>query len=127
MNHSPPSKKGMARLWAAFLYSMDGLRYAVRKEAAFRQELIAIAVLMVVLYFLPLSLVSKGVLFLATLLVLIVELLNSAIESVVDIAAPEYHVLAKRAKDLGSAAVMISLVLAGLLWIGAILSLFINN
>ena len=106
------------------MYSMDGLRYAVRKEAAFRQELCAIAVLLVALYFLPLSLVSKGLLFSATILVLIVELLNSAIESVVDIASPEYHVLAKRAKDLGSAAVMISLMLAGLLWIGALVSLF---
>jgi len=126
MNYKPPSKQGIARLWAAFLYSLDGLRYAVRNEAAFRQELFTIAVLLVILYFLPLSLVSKGLLFFATLLVLIVELLNSAIESIVDIASPEYHALAKRAKDLGSAAVMISLILAGILWIGAILAVFIR-
>lgn len=116
----------MARLRAAFFYSLDGLLYAVRNEEAFREEICTIAVLLVVLSFLPLSYVSKGLLFFATILVLIVELLNSAIESVVDIASPEYHNLAKRAKDLGSAAVLVSLVLAGLLWIGAILSLFIG-
>jgi diacylglycerol kinase (ATP) len=60
--------------------------------------------------------VWKGLLFLATTVVLVVELLNSAIESVVDIASPEYHVLAKRAKDLGSAAVLLSIVLAVVLW-----------
>lgn len=65
-------------------------------------------------------------LFFATMGVLIVELLNSAIESVVDIASPEYHNLAKRAKDLGSAAVLVSLVLAGLLWLAAFFSLFIG-
>ena len=58
----------------------------------------------------------KGLLFLATTVVLVVELLNSAIESVVDIASSEYHVLAKRAKDLGSAAVLLSIVLAVVLW-----------
>ena len=124
MGHKPTPKTGIPRLWAAFLYSLDGLRSAVRHEEAFRQELYTIAVLLVVLLFLPLSYVSKGLLLFATILVLIVELFNSAIETVVDIASPEYHKLAKRAKDLGSAAVMVSLMLAGLLWIGAIVSLF---
>ena len=71
---------------------------------------------MVFLLFLPLSLFWKGLLFFATTSVLVVELLNSAIESVVDIASPEYHDLAKRAKDLGSAAVLVSIVLAIVLW-----------
>ena len=71
---------------------------------------------LVVLLFLPLSLFWKGLLFFATTSILVVELLNSAIESVVDIASPEYHELAKRAKDLGSAAVLVSIVLAVVLW-----------
>ena len=70
--------------------------------------------------FLPLSFVWKGLLFFATAAILVVELLNSAIESVVDLASPEYHLLAKRAKDLGSAAVFISIVIAVVLWGSAI-------
>jgi diacylglycerol kinase (ATP) len=70
--------------------------------------------------------VWKGLLFLATTVVLVVELLNSAIESVVDIASPEYHVLAKRAKDLGSAAVLLSIVLAVVLWIVAIFRILLS-
>jgi diacylglycerol kinase (ATP) len=68
----------------------------------------------------------KGLLFLATTVVLVVELLNSAIESVVDIASPEYHVLAKRAKDLGSAAVLLSIVLAVVLWSVAIFRILLS-
>ena len=68
----------------------------------------------------------KGLLFLATTVVLVVELLNSAIESVVDIASPEYHVLAKRAKDLGSVAVLLSIVLAVVLWIVAIFRILLS-
>ena len=79
-----------------------------------------------VLWFLPLSYEWKGLLLFATLSVLVVELLNSAIETVVDLASPEFHDLAKRAKDLGSAAVMVSLILAGLLWFGAVLTMFMG-
>jgi diacylglycerol kinase (ATP) len=68
----------------------------------------------------------KGLLFLATTAVLVVELLNSAIESVVDLASAEYHDLAKRAKDIGSAAVFVSIALALLLWSGALLSIFVD-
>jgi len=70
--------------------------------------------------------VWKELLFLATTVVLVVELLNSAIESVVDIASPEYHVLAKRAKDLGSAAVLLSIVLAVVLWSVAIFRILLS-
>jgi diacylglycerol kinase (ATP) len=116
MNRKPTTKTGIARIWAAFFYSLSGLRFAVSNEAAFRQEACIVAVLLVVLLFLPLSLLWKGLLFFATTSVLIVELLNAAIESVVDIASPEYHELAKRAKDLGSAAVLLSIVFAIVLW-----------
>ena len=105
MNRKLITKTGIARIWAAFFYSLNGLR-------------------LVVLLFLPLSLFWKGLLFFATTSVLVVELLNSAIESVVDIASPEYHDLAKRAKDLGSAAVFVSIVFAIVLWGGAIFIIF---
>lgn len=116
MNRKPTTKTGIARIWAAFFYSLNGLRFAISTETAFRQELCIISVALLVLLFLPLSLFWKGLLFFATTSVFVVELLNSAIESVVDIASPEYHDLAKRAKDLGSAAVLVSIVLAIVLW-----------
>jgi diacylglycerol kinase (ATP) len=120
MNRKLMTKTGIARVWAAFFYSLNGLRFAISNEAAFRQEAIIVVVLLVVLLFLPLSLFWKGLLFFATTSVLVVELLNSAIESVVDLASSEYHDLAKRAKDLGSAAVFVSIVFAIVLWGGAI-------
>ena len=79
---------------------------------------------MIALIFLPLSTAWKGILFLATTSILVVELLNSAIESVVDMASPEYHVLAKRAKDFGSAAVFVIILAAVALWGGAIFGIF---
>ena len=120
MNRKLTTKTGIARIWVAFVYSLNGLRFAISNEAAFRQEVGIIVVLLVALLFLPLSLFWKGLLFFATTFVLVVELLNSAIESVVDMASPEYHELAKRAKDLGSAAVLVSIVFAMALWGGAI-------
>ena len=116
MNRKRITKTGIARIWAAFFYSLNGLRFAISNEAAFRQEICILVFVLVVLLFLPLSLFWKGLLFFATTSTLVVELLNSAIESVVDIASPEYHDLAKRAKDLGSAAVLVSIVLAIVLW-----------
>jgi diacylglycerol kinase (ATP) len=113
----------LARIWAAFLYTLKGLGHALAHEAAFGQEIMLVAVLCVVLFFLPLSLLWKGVLFFATAQVLIVELLNSAIEAVVDMTSPGFHELAGRAKDMGSAAVFICLVLAGVLWALALVSM----
>ena len=116
MNRKRITKTGIARIWDAFFYSLHGLLFAISNETAFRQEICIVVVLFVALWFLPLSLFWKGLLFFATTSILVVELLNSAIESVVDIASPEYHDLAKRAKDLGSAAVLVSIVLAVVLW-----------
>jgi len=116
MNRKQTTKTGIARIWAAFFYSLNGLRFAISNETAFRQEACILVVLLVVLLFLPLSLLWKGLLFFATASVLVVELLNSAIETVVDLASPEYHELARRAKDLGSAAVLVSIVFAIILW-----------
>ena len=126
MDRKPPTKTGIVRIWAAFFYSLNGLRFAISNEAAFRQEACIVVIVSIALLFVPLSPVWKGLLFLATTVVLVVELLNSAIESVVDIASPEYHVLAKRAKDLGSAAVLVSIVLAVVLWSIAIFKILLS-
>jgi diacylglycerol kinase (ATP) len=119
------NKTGIARIFAAFSYSADGLGAAFRHEAAFRQELALYVLLLPLLYLLPVSLPLKCLLFSANTLVLIVELLNSAVESVVDLVSPDYNIYAKRAKDMGSAAVLLSLILAAGLWASALGSLFL--
>ncbi|RJR22798.1 MAG: diacylglycerol kinase [Nitrospiraceae bacterium] len=124
MNGKPYTKRGFARIISAFLYSINGLCFAFKNEASFRQEIFFFAVLSVILFLLPLSIAFKCLLFVAHTIVLIVELINSSIESIVDMTSPEYHVLAKHAKDLGSAAVLISLILAIVLWASAIYFIF---
>lgn len=119
------NKTGIARIFAAFSYSADGLGAAFRHEAAFRQELALYVLLLPLLYLLPFSLPIKCLLFSANTLVLIVELLNSAVESVVDLVSPDYNIYAKRAKDMGSAAVLLSLILTAGLWASALGSLFL--
>ncbi len=123
MEKKPAPKTGIARIWSAFFYTLKGLRHAMAHEAAFRQEAVLVGIVSVFIIALPLSLVWKGLLFFATALVLIVELLNSAIEAVVDLASPGFHELAGRAKDMGSAAVFICFFLAGILWLMAIATL----
>lgn len=116
------NKRGVARIFAALFYSLDGIRSSFRHEEAFRQEAYIFVLLLPVLYFIPVSPQYKAVLFAGNCLVLIVELLNSAVESVVDLVSPDYNILAKRAKDMGSAAVLLTLILCGALWTAAILS-----
>ncbi len=111
------SATGMARLVNAARYSLAGLAAAVRHEAAFRQELLLAAVLVPLGLWLGADGEERALLAGSVLLVLVVELLNSAVEAVVDRVSPEHHELAKRAKDYGSAAVMVALVVAGLVWL----------
>lgn len=110
-------KKGLKRLVNAARYSMQGLSAAWRHEAAFREEAVLALVLVPVAFFLPVTTHEKALLVQATLLVPLVEILNSAIEAVVDRFGPEIHPLAGRAKDMASAAVLIALVIAGLVWL----------
>jgi diacylglycerol kinase (ATP) len=110
------SKSGIKRVFSAFFYSIDGFRAAWRYEHAFRQELmIAIPGVMLALL-LPVSRLEKLALIASLVLVLVVELLNSAIEAVVDRVSLDRHSLSKTAKDLGSAAVMLSFALALVTW-----------
>jgi diacylglycerol kinase (ATP) len=110
------NKIGLARIWCAFIYSRDGLVAAFKQEAAFRQELLLAVVLLPLALWLPTSGTGHALMLASVLLVLIVELLNSAIEAVVDRISLEQHSLAKRAKDYGSAAVFISLINVPLVW-----------
>ena len=107
---------GLRRILNATRYSLEGLAAALRHEAAFRQELMLAAVAVPLGLWLGADAVERALLAGSVLLVLVVELLNSAVEAVVDRASPEQHELAKRAKDYGSAAVMVALGLAGLVW-----------
>jgi len=110
-------RRGLQRLLNATRYSIDGLRAAWVHEDAFRQELLLCVVLLPVALWLPLPGAEKVLLIGSLLLVLIVELLNTGIEAAVDRDSVEINSLGKRAKDYGSAAVMISLLLAGLTWV----------
>ena len=110
-------QRGWRRLVNATRYSRDGLIAAWRHEDAFRQEVVIAAVLLPVALLLPLPAVEKLLLIGSLLLVLIVELLNTAVEAAVDRDSLAINELGKRAKDYGSAAVMLALVLAGLTWI----------
>lgn len=120
----PKSKKGVGRLINAFRYSMQGLASCFRNEEAFRQEALLFIILLVVILLIPVSGILKLFLFVVNILVLIVELLNSAIETIVNKVSPEYNELAGRAKDMGSAAVLLSLVGAAAVWSYAIYQIF---
>jgi diacylglycerol kinase (ATP) len=109
--------RGWRRLVNATHYSLDGLRAAWRHENAFRQELVLAIVLVPIALLLPLPGVEKVLLIGSLLLVLITELLNTAVEAAVDRDSVEINPLGKRAKDYGSAAVMLSLLFAGLTWL----------
>ena len=113
-------KRGIRRLINATLYSRDGLLEAWRNEDAFRQEVVLTAILGPIALWLPVPLVEKILLVGVLLVVLIVELLNSAIEVAVDRDSFEINSLGKRAKDLGSAAVFLALVLAGITWVAVL-------
>lgn len=109
-------KTGLRRLWNAFGYSLAGFRAAYKYEDAFRQELHLAAVLIPLALWLPATHIGKALMIGSVLLVIIVELINSAIEATVDRISLEHHILAKRAKDIGSSAVLVSLINVVVVW-----------
>ena len=111
-----PGKTGLARILFATKYSMQGLKAAWIHEAAFRQELGLLVVLTPVTFFLPVSILEQLALIGCLFLIVIAELINSAIEAIVDKTGSEWNELSGRAKDIGSAAVFVALVFAGLTW-----------
>jgi diacylglycerol kinase (ATP) len=109
-------KKGFVRLWNALGYSRDGIAAAWKNEAAFREEVLLAAIAIPLAFYLGKTGVERALLVGSIIFILIVEILNSAVEAVVDKASPEKHDLAKRAKDMGSAAVLLSLMNAAVIW-----------
>ncbi len=122
--HTSPfkSRSGLSRLIAATGYSWKGLVAAVRYEAAFRQELAVALILLPVAFWLAESVPELLLLVGSLLMVLIVELINSAIEALADAISLERNPLLGRAKDLGSAAVFLAVLFAAIVWVGHILA-----
>lgn len=118
------ARRGLSRMWHALGYSMEGLR-AGWHETAFRQETLAAIVLLPLSLWLGRSWVESALLAGSVLFVMIVELLNTGIETAIDRIGPEWHDLSKRAKDMGSAAVLLSLLLALGIWGTALYQHFI--
>lgn len=111
-----PGKTGIARIYDATGYSIKGLIAAWKNEAAFRQEAVLAAILTAITFFVSISDVERVVLIGSLVLVLLAELLNSAIEAVVDRVGSEWHELSGRAKDIGSAAVFVALAFVVFTW-----------
>ncbi len=109
-------KTGLRRVWNAFFYSMAGFAAAFKHEDAFRQEAILAVILIPLAFIFSASNVDRALMIASVLLVLIVELLNSALEATVDRVSIENHPLAKRAKDIGSAAVFVALLNTAIVW-----------
>lgn len=109
--------RGLTRAWHAMKNSLAGFRVAIREESAFRQELTLAAILLPCGVLVPVDPVSRVLLLGSVLLVLIVELLNSSLEAAIDRISLERHELSRRAKDLGSAAVMVALGMCVMTWV----------
>lgn len=118
------SKSGLKRIFSAFGYSMAGFKAAWRSEHAFRQELFVVVIATIAAFLLPVPVWQKLLLIAVFVLVLIVELINSAIEAVVDRVSLERNPLSKNAKDFGSAAVLLTLMLAVATWLVILWPLF---
>ncbi|MFZ6640500.1 diacylglycerol kinase [Undibacterium sp. TC4M20W] len=118
------SKSGLRRIFSAILYSIDGLRSAWKNEHAFRQELVMVVSGAVIALFLPVSAFEKLMMIAVLVLILVVELINSAIEAVVDRVSLERHTLSKNAKDFGSAAVLLTVLIALATWVVILLDRF---
>lgn len=118
------SKSGLRRIFSAFFYSVDGFRAAWRNEHAFRQELVLVIIGIIVALILPVSAFEKLMMIAVLLQILVVELINSAIEAVVDRVSLERHRLSKNAKDFGSAAVLLTLIMAIATWAVVLINRF---
>ena len=107
---------GIKRILKAFTYSYDGFIASFKSEAAFRQDIAVCIVFSLIASVLTLPLWAKALLFSSLILILLMELVNTAIETVIDRISDDYHDLSKKAKDIGSLLVLISFINAGLIW-----------
>ncbi|MCX8744646.1 diacylglycerol kinase [Snodgrassella sp. B3882] len=120
-----PATKGLAHIFQSLKYSIDGLK-AAYSECSIRQLLIFHTILMVLIFVLPFSTSVRMILVMASFISLIVELFNTAIEAAVDHTSLERHPLAKRAKDTGSSAQLVAIVLIIILWVMALWQQFLH-
>lgn len=116
MNSPYKGKTGLKRILNAFRYSCSGLKEAYRNEDAFRQEVLLAAILLPLAFWVSPEVIERALMIGSVLLLLIIELLNSAIEAAVDRVSLDDHPLSKRAKDIGSAAVFISIINLTVVW-----------
>ncbi|OCQ53477.1 Diacylglycerol kinase [Photorhabdus australis subsp. thailandensis] len=107
---------GLTRIIKATRYSVKGIKAAWQNEAAFREEIIVAVLAVMVAFYLDISVIERILLIGSVMLVVIVEILNSAIEAIVDRISSEFHELSGRAKDMGSAAVFLTIILALIVW-----------
>lgn len=115
-NFMKATDTGIKRILKAFVYSRDGFISAFKSEAALRQDLAVFAIFSIVAMCLNLVLWQKAVLISSLLFIVIMELVNTAVEVVIDRISPEYHELSKKAKDIGSLLVLLAFVNAVILW-----------
>lgn len=108
---------GLTRIYKAAGYSVKGLTAAWKNEAAFRQEMVAAILAIILAFWLDVDAITRILLIGSVVLVIIIEIINSAIEAVVDRIGSEFHELSGRAKDMGSAAVSLAILLALFIWI----------
>jgi len=113
---TPYKRSGFNRAWFALKHSLAGLGSALKHESAFRQEAILACILLPLAIIMPIGLLGKALMILSIFLVLIVELLNSAVEWVTDYISLDRHPYAKRVKDIASAAVLLALIHVAVIW-----------
>ncbi|HHF3121337.1 TPA: diacylglycerol kinase [Vibrio diabolicus] len=121
-----PGNTGLKRIVKATGYSIQGLKAAFKHEAAIRQELALLSIAVILAWLVDVGMVERILMIGVVVLVLIVELVNSAIEAVVDRIGIEQHELSGRAKDIGSAAVMVALAFAGFTWLYILASRYLG-
>ncbi len=127
INQNPhKGNKGFTRAWHAAKNSWCGLEYAFMEESAFRQELTLLTLFTPIALFLPIGYLEKALLISSLVMVLVVELLNSSVEAAIDRISFEHHDLSKRAKDFGSAAVMLTLMIAIFIWLAICIPLVLS-
>ena len=122
--NTPEKRTGLTRILYATKYSFEGIKATFATEAAFRQEILIACISIPLALVLPISFLFKAFLIASTIAILIIELLNTAIESIGNLVTQEFHPLVKRAKDMGSAAVMLGLTNLSIAWLFALLQVF---
>ncbi|WP_438864585.1 diacylglycerol kinase [Neptunicella sp.] len=127
MTMEKPNGTGLGRVFKAAQCSLDGIGYAFRHEAAFRQELLLCLIMIPLAFWITHKPLELVVLIVPLLMLLVVECINSAIEAAIDRISTEIHPLSKQAKDLGSAAVFFTMLIILVCWLAVIIPLFISE